>query len=60
MKCVAENVRSIQENIASICTRVGRKPKDVTIVAVTKTFPREKIIEATQANIFDIGESFVQ
>jgi pyridoxal phosphate enzyme (YggS family) len=60
MKCVAENVRSIQETIASVCQRIGRNPNEITIIAVTKTFPNEKIIEATQSNIFDIGENFVQ
>ena len=60
MQTVAENVRSTLENISSICKRIGRNPNSVTIVAVTKVFPVEKIIEANNAGIFDIGENFVQ
>ncbi|MBM4165731.1 MAG: YggS family pyridoxal phosphate-dependent enzyme [Ignavibacteria bacterium] len=60
MQSIAENVRSVKENIASICKRTGRNPNEITIVAVTKTFPKEIILEVLQTNLFDIGENFVQ
>ena len=60
MQTVAENVYSLQQNIHSVCKKTGRNPSEITIVAVTKVFPFEKIIEASNAGIFDIGENFVQ
>ncbi|MBS4029270.1 MAG: YggS family pyridoxal phosphate-dependent enzyme [Ignavibacteriales bacterium] len=60
MQSVAENVRSIQQNIRSVCKRIGRNSDEISLVAVTKIFPVEKIIEVNQSGIFDIGENFVQ
>jgi len=57
---IAENISKIKQRIRESCLKVGRNPEDVTIVAVTKTVPVERIKEAIDAGIIDIGENRVQ
>ncbi|MFN3135246.1 MAG: YggS family pyridoxal phosphate-dependent enzyme, partial [Candidatus Kryptonium sp.] len=57
---VSENIHKIKQKIWEVCQKVGRNPDDITIVAVTKTVPVEKIKEAISAGIYDIGENRVQ
>jgi pyridoxal phosphate enzyme (YggS family) len=57
---LAENIAYVKERIAAACTRVGRNPSDVTLVAVTKTFPAEIIVEAYQLGLRDFGENRVE
>jgi hypothetical protein len=57
---VAENVENIRLRIASACARVHRKPEEITLIAVTKTFGSRHIREALAAGIMDFGENYVQ
>ncbi len=57
---ISENVEKIRTRIAGACARAGRDPREVTLVAVTKTFPPEVVREAVRAGIPDIGENYVQ
>lgn len=57
---IRENVDWIRERIATACQKAGRSSLEVTLVAVTKTFPADKIREAVAAGVSDIGENYVQ
>ncbi|WP_140945849.1 YggS family pyridoxal phosphate-dependent enzyme [Candidatus Thermokryptus mobilis] len=57
---IFDNVQKIKQKIREVCLKTGRNPEDVTIVAVTKTVPVERIIEVVNAGIYDIGENKVQ
>lgn len=57
---IKENIESINRNKDEIAGRVGRKPGEVLLVAVTKTRTAEEINEAVDAGITDIGENKVQ
>jgi len=57
---IARNVEQVRERIELACARAGRDPGEVTVVAVSKTFPAEVIREAVEAGIRDIGENRVQ
>lgn len=57
---IAENLDRIREGIDSAALRAGRKPDEVTLVAVTKTVGAEAIREAIEAGVTDIGENYVQ
>lgn len=57
---VAENYQTLSRRIEAACTRVGRNPKEVTLVAVTKTKPVEMIQEAIEVGITHFGENRVQ
>ena len=57
---VAENIKNIRERINRACFRCGRKPEEVTLVAVTKTFGSDMMKEAVDAGQLDFGENYVQ
>ena len=43
---VAENLVQVQKNIEESCKKVNRDPGEVTLIAVSKTKPVEKLQEA--------------
>jgi len=55
-----EHIASVQERIALAAQRVGRKPEEVTLVAVTKTLDAAIIEEAFELGLRDFGENRVQ
>ncbi len=57
---IAENVGNIRKQINGVCSRVGRNPDDITLIAVSKTFDAECIREVVSAGVPDIGENYVQ
>ena len=57
---IAESVAKIRERIGNACQRSGRKASDVTLLAVAKTFPAERVAEAVACGVTDIGENYVQ
>jgi len=57
---IADRVAAVRERIARAAARAGRAPADVTLVAVSKTFPGEAVREAFAAGVRDFGENKVQ
>ena len=57
---VSENLKQVRDNIAAACARAGRDPKDVLLVAVSKTKPVSLIEEAIEAGQDTFGENKVQ
>jgi PLP dependent protein len=57
---VAANLQAVRETIARSAERVGRDPDEVVLVAVTKTFPVERIREAMGVGLRVFGENRVQ
>jgi pyridoxal phosphate enzyme (YggS family) len=57
---IARNVAHIRERISAAAQRVGRNPDDITLMAVSKTFPPELIREAHGCGLRQFGENRVQ
>lgn len=57
---IAENIRKVRETIARSAEKSGRKPEDITLIAVTKTVEPERINEAIRCGITELGENRVQ
>ena len=57
MATIAENLNAIRAQLASAVERAGRKPEDVELLAVSKTFPVEAIQEAVAAGQTLFGEN---
>ena len=57
---IAERIALVRERIARAAERAGRSPAEVTIVAVSKSFPAQAIEEAAAAGIAHVGENRVQ
>lgn len=57
---IVENIHEVQSRINEACKRVGRDPKEVTLIAVSKTKPVSCIEEAIASPVRDFGENKVQ
>jgi uncharacterized pyridoxal phosphate-containing UPF0001 family protein len=57
---IRANIAALEARIAAACARAGRKRSDVTLVAVSKTFPASDVDLAIEAGMTDIGENKVQ
>lgn len=57
---IKDNLKCVEENIRRTCERCGRKPEEVTLIAVSKTKPVSMIEEVMQCGVKDFGENKVQ
>ena len=57
---IRANIAALEARIAAACARAGRQRSEVTLVAVSKTFPASDVDLAIAAGMTDIGENKVQ
>lgn len=57
---IEKQLESVRQEIAKAAYSAGRDPKDITLIAVSKTYPASAIEEAIQAGCNDFGENRVQ
>lgn len=60
MANLAENLEQLEKQIADACRRAGRRREDVELMAVSKTYPAETIVEAASLGLTLFGENRVQ
>ncbi len=60
MSTIRENYLNVMERIEKAAQRAGRDPKEVKLVAVSKTVEVERIREAIDAGVSILGENYVQ
>ncbi len=57
---IADNLRFVRSRIEAACGRSGRRPEEVTLIAVSKRKPFSDILEACASGAADFGENYVQ
>jgi hypothetical protein len=57
---MVDNLKRVQQGIVDACARVNRDPATVTLIAVSKTHPPERVMEAIQAGLQHFGENRVE
>jgi PLP dependent protein len=57
---ITANLAAVRSNIGSAALRAGRRPEDITLVAVSKTKPIELVKMAYNAGVTHFGENRVQ
>jgi pyridoxal phosphate enzyme (YggS family) len=50
-------VGSVRARIAAACEAAGREPQDVTLVAITKTYPATDVVTLARLGVLDVGEN---
>ena len=60
MTNIESNLARLNERISDAAARTGRNREEITLVAVTKTVPPERIAEAREAGLREFGENRVQ
>jgi pyridoxal phosphate enzyme (YggS family) len=57
---LAASLERVRERIATAAARAGRTPDEVTLVAISKTFPIDVLTMAVEAGATDLGENRAQ
>lgn len=57
---ILKNLEEVNKRILCACEKAGRDPKELTLIAVSKTKPASMIEEAYGAGVRDFGENKVQ
>lgn len=57
---ISENLKEVTERIEKACKRAGRDVSEITLLAVTKTVPCERIREIMDLGVTSLGENRVQ
>lgn len=60
MSDIKKNIELVKSRIKEAALRAGRNPAAIKLVAVTKTVSPDRVLEAVNAGITDIGENRVQ
>lgn len=54
---LAQAIEATRGRIAAACAVAGRAPDEVTLVAVTKTYPAADVVRLAELGVTDIGEN---
>jgi len=57
---IAANLTAVRARIAGAAARAGRDPREVCLIAVSKTKSADAVRAALDAGVADIGENYVQ
>lgn len=57
---IANNIKSLRDRIAERCIKVNRNPEEIKIIAVSKNFGVNDILEASTEGLYDFGENKAQ
>jgi pyridoxal phosphate enzyme (YggS family) len=60
MDTIEKRLQAVKSRIATACAAAGRDPRDIVLVAVSKTFPPADVRAARAAGQRDFGENQVQ
>lgn len=60
MDTIEKRLQAVKSRIARACAAAGRDPRDIVLVAVSKTFPADAVRAAHAAGQRDFGENHAQ
>jgi len=60
MSIIAANLQAVEATIGAACASSGRGKNEVTLLAVSKTFPAEAVVEAMAGGQRTFGENYLQ
>lgn len=60
MTTISTNLQAVRARIAAAAKLAGRAPESIALLAVSKTFPPERVAEAVKAGQLAYGENYVQ
>lgn len=60
MSAIAGNLQAVLARIADACRAAGRSPESVRLLAVSKTWPVDCVLEAAASGQRSFGENYVQ
>lgn len=60
MSTIVQNLQAVDASIVAAANAAGRPPAEVRLLAVSKTFPAEAVLEAISAGQYAFGENYLQ
>lgn len=60
MTMIEKNLQTVRQRIASACLAAGRDPREVALLAVSKTFDAQAVHAAYRAGQIAFGENYIQ
>ena len=57
---LADRLAEVENRLTLACQKAGRKREEVLLLAVTKVFPADIILEAYELGLRDFGENYIQ
>ena len=54
---IAQNLAEVRARVDAACRRAGRDPDELTLVAVSKTFPASDVLHLVALGVGDVGEN---
>src|SRR3990167_2758216 len=60
MTTIAANLQDVRERLGAACRAAGRSPSSVQLLAVSKTFGPEVVVQAFEAGQRAFGENYIQ
>jgi pyridoxal phosphate enzyme (YggS family) len=60
MSTIAANLQAVEATIGAVCEGAGRPRSTVQLLAVSKTFPAEAVLEAADSGQRAFGENYLQ
>lgn len=60
MASISDNLASLRNKISQKCEQIGRDPREITLIGVTKYADADSVLAAVEAGLKDIGENRVQ
>ena len=60
MSLISNNLQVVRSDLAIAAQKAGRDPQQICLLAVSKTFPLEAVVEAVNAGQRSFGENYLQ
>ena len=60
MTLIAQNLNHVRDRIAKVCVQMHRSPHELTLLAVSKTFGADAVLQAYAAGQTAFGENYIQ
>lgn len=60
MTTITNNLQAVHQRINSACKAAGRDPSQVRLLAVSKTFAADAVVQALDAGQREFGENYIQ
>jgi pyridoxal phosphate enzyme (YggS family) len=57
---ITENIKLVRDRIAGKCEEIGRNSEEILLIAVSKNFGADEIVQAFDSGILDFGENKAQ
>ena len=54
---LVSSLGAVRSRIAEVCASCGRNPREITLIAVTKTYPAADVLTLARLGVRDVGES---